>query len=43
LKGLADAPILESLGIDVSARAETVTIEAYVLLANRLDEHARES
>ena len=43
LKGLADAPILESLGIDASARAETVTVEAYVLLANRLAEQTRES
>jgi 16S rRNA (adenine1518-N6/adenine1519-N6)-dimethyltransferase len=43
LKGLADAPILESLGIDVTARAETVTVEAYVMLANRLAEQERES
>jgi 16S rRNA (adenine1518-N6/adenine1519-N6)-dimethyltransferase len=43
LKGVADAPILESLGIDASARAETVTVEAYVLLANRLAEQTRES
>jgi len=43
LKGLADAPILESLGIDASARAETVSVEAYVMLANRLAEQTRES
>ncbi len=42
LKGLADAPILESLGIDASARAETVTVEAYVMLANRLAERMTE-
>jgi 16S rRNA (adenine1518-N6/adenine1519-N6)-dimethyltransferase len=43
LKGLADAPILESLGIDGTARAETVAVEAYVMLANRLAEQERES
>ncbi|MGD9392684.1 MAG: 16S rRNA (adenine(1518)-N(6)/adenine(1519)-N(6))-dimethyltransferase RsmA [Chromatiales bacterium] len=43
LKGLVDAPTLENLGIDASARAETITVEAYVLLANRLAEQERES
>ena len=42
LKGLVDAPILEDLCIDASARAETVTVEAYVLLANRLADEERE-
>lgn len=36
LKGLVDAPTLESLGIDASARAETISVEAYVKLANLL-------
>ena len=43
LKGLVDAPTLENLGIDASARAERVTVDAYVLLANRLAEQERES
>ena len=43
LKRLVDAPILEDLCIDASARAETVTVEAYVLLANRLADQERES
>jgi 16S rRNA (adenine1518-N6/adenine1519-N6)-dimethyltransferase len=36
LKGLVDAPTLEALGIDASARAETVSVKAYVALANAL-------
>jgi 16S rRNA (adenine1518-N6/adenine1519-N6)-dimethyltransferase len=36
LKGLADAPTLENLGIDASARAETIEVRDYVKLANLL-------
>ena len=36
LKGFADAPILEDLGIDPAARAETIGVDDYIRLANRL-------